>query len=190
MVDVSNKPTSRRTATARGQVELTKIAYDAIVTNSAAKGDVLGVARTAAILAAKRCDELIPLCHTLPLGNVEVTFDCKSSKKSYSVVVTACVVTTSTTGVEMEALTAAAIACLTIIDMIKAVDRSASVNSLRVIAKTGGTSGDWREDAVGKLILVDPSNVTILSRNTIASGVTVVAQRTQNARRPRGRTSL
>jgi cyclic pyranopterin phosphate synthase len=152
MVDVTPKSVTVRTATAAARVVLSAIAYDAVINNTLAKGDVLGVARIAGILAAKRCDEIIPLCHTLPLTGIEVKLHPTRNKLTCAIEISATITTAAQTGVEMEALLAVSIAALTVIDMIKALDRGASVQDVRVTAKSGGKSGDWVRDESGELV--------------------------------------
>lgn len=137
MVDVGGKPVTARSATAEGSVRISPAHERAIRENSARKGSVLDVARLAGILAAKRTDELIPLCHTLPLDAVDVDAVLEPGR----VRVIATVRTQSRTGVEMEALTAVAIACLTVIDMGKSIDKEMVIEAVRVIEKHGGRSG-------------------------------------------------
>jgi len=142
MVDVSEKPETERIAVAEGRVVMTAATLDTIVKGNAKKGDVLGTARVAAIMAAKRTHELVPLCH--PLMLTKVTVDIKTDKSLPGCVVRATVKTRGQTGVEMEALTAVSIGCLTIYDMIKAVEREASIDGVRLIEKKGGKSGHFR----------------------------------------------
>jgi cyclic pyranopterin phosphate synthase len=142
MVDVSAKPETVREATARARVTMQPETLALILSGTAHKGDVLGVARLAGIMAAKRTADLIPLCHPLPIA--AVTVDLVPDVPSSAVEITATVRTTGRTGVEMEALTAASIAALTVYDMCKAVDRGMVVEDLRVVAKSGGASGDFR----------------------------------------------
>lgn len=139
MVDVSAKPETARTATAQVTVHMTEVASELIRTGAAAKGDVLAVARVAGIMAAKQTSALIPLCHPLPISAVTVDLTVAPGR----VEIIATVRTTSRTGVEMEALTAASIAALTVYDMTKAVDRGMRIDHLRVVAKSGGASGDF-----------------------------------------------
>ncbi len=131
MVDVGAKPRQRRTASAEGVVHCAAATIRALRRKALPKGDVLTVAKIAGIQAAKRCDELIPLCHSLPLDSVDVDFEVKAK----SVRVTATARTTAKTGVEMEALTAVSVAALTIYDMCKAVDKGMSIGEIRVTAK-------------------------------------------------------
>jgi cyclic pyranopterin phosphate synthase len=142
MVDVGGKPETARSATARGQVRMSKEAFEAVRGNAVAKGDVLTVAQVAGITAAKRTGELIPLCHPLGLDAVDVKVALDPALPGVTVEATARV--TGRTGVEMEALTAVAVSCLTVYDMVKAMDRSMVIEQVRLIEKTGGTRGDWR----------------------------------------------
>ncbi len=141
MVDVSAKAETHRIARAAGEIRMQPATLALIRSGSAKKGDVLGVARIAAIQAAKRTSELIPLCHPLPITRVTVEFD--TDDASSSVRCTAQVETLGRTGVEMEALTAVQIGLLTIYDMCKAVDRGMVMGGIRVLEKHGGKSGDW-----------------------------------------------
>jgi cyclic pyranopterin phosphate synthase len=143
MVDVGHKPETARAATARVRVVMQPGTLAMIRAGSAAKGDVLGVARLAGIMAAKRTADLIPLCHPLPLASVRVDL---APEGEDAVAIEARVTTTGRTGVEMEALTAASVAALTVYDMCKAVDRGMRIEALRVVAKSGGKSGDFRQD--------------------------------------------
>jgi cyclic pyranopterin phosphate synthase len=143
MVDVGGKPETRRAATARVRVLMRPETLALIRAGGAAKGDVLGVARLAGIMGAKRTAELIPLCHPLPLTSVRVELACEGED---AVAIEATVETTGRTGVEMEALTAASVAALTVYDMCKAVDRGMRIEALRVVAKSGGKSGTFRQD--------------------------------------------
>lgn len=146
MVDVSAKAETHRVARAAGVIRMRSETLQAIRGNALAKGDVLGVARVAGIQAAKRTAELIPLCHTLPLDDVQVTFALDDSIPGVSVEATAR--TTGRTGVEMEAMVAASMALLTIYDMAKGSDREMVVSEVRLLEKQGGRSGHWRrEDA-------------------------------------------
>jgi cyclic pyranopterin phosphate synthase len=143
MVDVSAKPVTARTATAQAQVVMQAETLAMIVEGTAKKGDVLGVARLAGIMAAKRTADLIPLCHPLPIS--AVTVDLQPDATARVVGITATVRTTGQTGVEMEALTAASVAALTVYDMCKAVDRSMRIEGLRVTHKAGGKSGEFAQ---------------------------------------------
>jgi len=142
MVDVSGKSATSRTAVAEGRVVMSKATLELIVSGNAKKGDVLGVARVAGIMAAKRTADLIPLCHPLALS--KVTLDITPDQKLPGCIVRATVKVTGPTGVEMEALTAVSIACLTLYDMLKAVERGMTIEAVRLLEKTGGASGDWR----------------------------------------------
>ena len=140
MVDVGGKAVTARVAVAGGRIGMTAQALAAIREGSAKKGDVLATARIAGIMAAKRTAELIPLCHPLPISSVTIDLALDAD----GVAVTASVSTTGQTGVEMEALTAASVALLTIYDMAKALDRGMRIDGVRLLEKRGGKSGDWR----------------------------------------------
>ena len=142
MVDVSAKPATERIAVAEGRVVMSKATLDLIVSGNAKKGDVLGTARIAGIMAAKRTSDLIPLCHPLALS--KVTLDIAPDKKLPGCIVRATVKVTGPTGVEMEALTAVSVACLTIYDMIKAVERGVRIEGIHLVEKKGGKSGHYR----------------------------------------------
>jgi cyclic pyranopterin phosphate synthase len=142
MVDVSSKPATERVATAEGRVVMSRATLDLIVSGNAKKGDVLGTARLAGIMAAKRTSDLIPLCHPLALS--KVTLDVAADSELPGCIVRATVKVTGPTGVEMEALTAVSIACLTIYDMIKAVERGVRIEGIRLVEKKGGKSGHYR----------------------------------------------
>jgi cyclic pyranopterin phosphate synthase len=142
MVDVSSKPGTERVAVAEGRVVMSKATLDLIISGNAKKGDVLGTARVAGIMAAKRTSDLIPLCHPLALS--KVTLDITVDRKLPGCVARATVKVTGPTGVEMEALTAVAVACLTIYDMIKAAERGVRIEGLHLIEKKGGKSGHYR----------------------------------------------
>jgi len=142
MVDVSDKPATERLAVAEGRVLMTTATLDLIVSGNAKKGDVLGTARIAGIMAAKRTSELIPLCHPLALS--KVTVDIEPDPKLPGCLVRASVKVTGPTGVEMEALTAVSVACLTIYDMIKAVERGVRIEGIHLVEKLGGKSGHYR----------------------------------------------
>lgn len=141
MVDVSQKPDTVRSATARGEIHMAPATLDLILKGAAPKGEVLATARLAGILAAKRTSDLIPLCHPLPLARVDVAFEPLADRSGLAI--TAMAKVTGKTGVEMEALTAVAIAGLTVYDMIKAVDRAAHIEGIRLVAKEGGASGRY-----------------------------------------------
>jgi cyclic pyranopterin phosphate synthase len=140
MVDVGDKAASERRAVAAGRVVMKPETAALVAAGTAAKGDVLGVARIAGIMAAKRTSELIPLCHPLALSAVSLEF----SVEADAVSIEATVSTTGPTGVEMEALTAVSVAALTIYDMLKAVDRGMRIEAVRLREKSGGRSGDFR----------------------------------------------
>ena len=142
MVDVSAKPATERVAVAEGRVVMQRKTLALVRKGEAKKGDVLGAARLAGILAAKRTHELIPLCHPLPLSQIEV--DIAPDAKLPGVMVTARVKVAGRTGVEMEALTAVSVACLTVYDMVKAVERGMRIEGIRLIEKRGGRSGHYR----------------------------------------------
>jgi cyclic pyranopterin phosphate synthase len=142
MVDVSAKSATERMAVAEGRVIMSKTTLDLIVAGNARKGDVLGTARIAGIMAAKRTADLIPLCHPLALS--KVTLDITPDGKLPGCIVRATVKVTGPTGVEMEALTAVSVACLTVYDMIKAVERSARIEGIHLVEKKGGKSGHYR----------------------------------------------
>ena len=144
MVDVSAKPVTERTATARARVTMLPATLALIRGGGAKKGDVLGVARLAGIMAAKRTAELIPLCHPLPI--TAVTVELTADAAANAVEITATVRTTGQTGVEMEALTAASIAALTVYDMCKSVDRGMRIEAIRLTHKAGGKSGEFIQD--------------------------------------------
>jgi cyclic pyranopterin phosphate synthase len=144
MVDVSAKPVTSRTAVAEGHVRMQPETLALIRAGDAKKGDVLGTARLAGIMAAKRTHELIPLCHALQLSKVSV--DLTLDEALPGVRVTAEAKLAGQTGVEMEALTAVSVACLTIYDMVKAVDRAMVIGDIRLLAKSGGRSGDFVAD--------------------------------------------
>jgi len=140
MVDVGGKPETARSATASGRIRMSAAALQAVREGSGPKGDVLAAARIAGIMAAKRTGELIPLCHPLALDAVSVDFDFEDN----GVRVTARASLTGRTGVEMEAMSAACVALLTIYDMAKALDKGMVIDGVRLLEKTGGKSGAWR----------------------------------------------
>lgn len=142
MVDVGAKPATQRRAVAGGRISMSAEALEAIRTGNAPKGDVLSTARIAGIMAAKRTSDLIPLCHPLALTQVGVDF----SWEDNGIAVTATAATAGPTGVEMEALTAASVALLTLYDMAKALDRAMLIGDIRLLEKSGGRSGDWRAE--------------------------------------------
>jgi cyclic pyranopterin phosphate synthase len=144
MVDVGAKPATERFAAAEGAVRMSAAACALVAGNAAAKGDVLGVARVAGLMAAKRAAELIPLCHPVALTHAEVELSVDAALPGVRVRATAR--TVAGTGVEMEALTAATVALLTVYDMVKAADRGMEILGVRVVEKRGGRSGAWRAD--------------------------------------------
>ena len=142
MVDVGAKPATQRRAVACGRITMSSEALDAIRSGNAPKGDVLSTARIAGIMAAKRTSDLIPLCHPIALTSVSVDFAWEAD----GIAVTATAATSGPTGVEMEALTAASVALLTLYDMAKALDRAMLLGNIRLLEKSGGRSGDWRAE--------------------------------------------
>jgi cyclic pyranopterin phosphate synthase len=144
MVDVSAKPKTDRVATARGWVGMDHGTLALVLSGSSAKGDVARIAELAGIMAAKRTGELIPLCHPLPLTAVAVRVEPDEALPGLAV--TAEVRTTGRTGVEMEALTAVSVACLTIYDMLKSKARDMTIERIELVTKSGGASGDWRRE--------------------------------------------
>ena len=144
MVDVGAKPVTERTATARARVAMLPATLAMIRSGGATKGDVLGVARLAGIMAAKRTADLIPLCHPLPISAVGI--ELVADEASGGVEIAATVRTTGQTGVEMEALTAASVAALTVYDMCKSVDRGMRIEALRLTHKAGGKSGEFTQE--------------------------------------------
>jgi cyclic pyranopterin monophosphate synthase len=145
MVDVSEKGATERIAIAEGRVFMRKETLDLVLAGNAMKGDVLGAARLAGIMAAKRTHGLIPLCHPLPLTKIEININPEHALPGF--LVQATVKVTAKTGVEMEALTAVSIACLTIYDMVKAVERGMHIEGIRLLHKSGGKSGEWRAES-------------------------------------------
>jgi cyclic pyranopterin phosphate synthase len=144
MVDVSAKTSTQRTAIAEGVVRMSPAAYQLLSAQENAKGEVLNTARVAGVLAAKRCAELIPLCHSLPLSFVGVEFEANDG--THSILVRATCRTDYKTGVEMEAMTACSVAALTIYDMCKAADKGIVLEHIKLRYKSGGKSGEWRND--------------------------------------------
>lgn len=141
MVDVSDKPITKRTAITTGRITMNDEAFQALVEEKVSKGNVLGIARIAAIQGAKRTADLIPLCHPLPLTKINVEFTLEP--KTRSVITEIEVTTNGVTGVEMEALTATSIALLTIYDMLKAIDKRMEISDISLLQKKGGKSGDF-----------------------------------------------
>src|SRR5262250_3114941 len=142
MVDVSEKPASERVAVAAGFVRMSATTLDLVLSGNAKKGDVLGAARIAGIMAAKKTPELIPLCHPLPVAKVDI--EIKPDRALPGLIVRAAVKVTGQTGVEMEALTAVSVACLTIYDMVKAVERGVRIEGIHLVEKKGGKSGHYQ----------------------------------------------
>jgi cyclic pyranopterin monophosphate synthase len=145
MVDVTAKNLTERIAVAEGRVIMRKETLDAVIAGNAVKGDVLGAARLAGIMAAKRTHGLIPLCHPLPITTVEIEINPEHALPGF--LVQATVKVTGQTGVEMEALVAVSIACLTIYDMAKAIEKSMHIEGIRLLSKSGGKSGDYRAES-------------------------------------------
>ncbi len=145
MVDVGGKAETARTAVAEGTVQMSAEAFGKVERHQIAKGDVLTVAEVAGVMGAKRTADLVPLCHPLALD--VVTVEARLDESLPGVRVTASASLTGRTGVEMEALTAVSVACLTIYDMVKSADRSMVIGEIRLVSKTGGTRGDWRREA-------------------------------------------
>jgi cyclic pyranopterin monophosphate synthase len=141
MVDVGEKPVTQRMAAAEGAVRMSREAFELVADHGITKGDVLSVAEVAGTMGAKRTGELIPLCHPLNLDLVQV--ETRLEPELPGVCITAVARATGRTGVEMEALTAVAVACLTVYDMVKAVDRGMIIEDIRLVSKSGGTRGDW-----------------------------------------------
>lgn len=142
MVDIADKKETTRQATAEGHIAMSDAALTAIIEGNVKKGDVLSTARIAGIMAAKKTSELIPLCHPLPLSSVKIEFETQDD----GITCSATARCTGKTGVEMEALTAASVALLTIYDMAKAIDKGMVIGNTRLLAKSGGKSGDWRAE--------------------------------------------
>jgi molybdenum cofactor biosynthesis protein MoaC len=148
MVDVGSKPNTVRTALAAGRVVLGEEAYRAVSEKTVSKGDVLSIAQIAGIMGAKQTSKLIPLCHDLHLKGVDVELTLE--ERAFSVDVQAYAKSVGQTGVEMEALTAVSIACLTIYDMCKSISKDLRITDIHLIAKTGGMSGDYRKSQLGE----------------------------------------
>ncbi|MCW1969510.1 MAG: cyclic pyranopterin monophosphate synthase MoaC [Anaerolineae bacterium] len=147
MVDVGDKPDNHRVAEARGCIRMTVAAYEALVRGDLKKGDALGVARVAGIMAAKRTSELIPLCHPIALTKVDVRCEASRPNSDYGQVdIVARVECRGKTGVEMEALTAVSVAALTIYDMVKAIDRTMTIGNIELMHKSGGQRGDYHRN--------------------------------------------
>ncbi len=148
MVDVSDKAVTSRSATARGRVEVSARVVELLRGDGVPKGDAIAVARIAGIMAAKRTPDLVPLCHPLAIDGVDVDVEVEHSgaDDGGAVIIRAEVRSTGRTGVEMEALTSVTVAALTVIDMVKAVDKHARITDVEVVAKSGGRSGDWSRE--------------------------------------------
>lgn len=142
MVDISSKPDTIRKAVASGTITMSQAGYSQVRAGMTAKGDVLGVARLAGIMAAKKVDDLIPLTHALPISSIEIDFGFDNLKRT--ITINAQVKITGKTGVEMEALTAVAVSALTIYDMCKAVDKGMVISNIRLLSKSGGKSGTYK----------------------------------------------
>lgn len=147
MVDISDKKATVRTAIACSSIVVTKEIYDKISHNEIGKGDVLAVAQIAGIILAKRTSDIIPMCHPLLLKGVDVSFDWKQSEEQYRLLIEVKVKTEGSTGVEMEALTAASATALTVYDMCKAVDKGMIIGETYLLEKTGGKSGDYTRNS-------------------------------------------
>jgi cyclic pyranopterin phosphate synthase len=145
MVDVTDKPVTARRAVAEATVKMDQETLTLVIDGSGPKGDVLSVAELAGIMAAKRTAELIPLCHPLALS--DVTVEIAPDRKAGTLVIKASTATTAQTGVEMEAMTAASVAALTVYDMVKSADRFVTITAIRLLEKSGGASGHWRRPA-------------------------------------------
>jgi cyclic pyranopterin phosphate synthase len=144
MVDISDKPVTNRMAKARGVIRMKRETLEAIRSGTTQKGDVIAVARIAGVMAAKKTSELVPLCHPIPLTDVDLTIDLDESLPGARV--TASAKTAAQTGVEMEAVVAATVTLVTIFDMVKALDRDLEIGEITVTEKHGGKSGDWVRD--------------------------------------------
>jgi cyclic pyranopterin phosphate synthase len=144
MVDVSSKPVTSRRAVAEALVTLSPETMSLVIDGGGPKGDVLGVAELAGVMGGKRTSELIPLCHPLPLTDLQVSIT--PDRAAGALRIRAEAATTGQTGVEMEAMTAATVAALTVYDMVKGVERGVEIRSIRLVSKTGGKSGDWTRD--------------------------------------------
>ncbi|QTC41770.1 cyclic pyranopterin monophosphate synthase MoaC [Bacillus sp. V3] len=147
MVDITAKNESSRYAKARSSITVTKEIYDKIVNDDFKKGDVLSVAQVAGIMGAKQTSSIIPMCHPIPISGVDISFDWKEKKPHYELVITTEVKTKGSTGVEMEALTAASVTALTIYDMCKAVDKGMVIGETYLLEKSGGKSGDFLRES-------------------------------------------
>ena len=148
MVDVGKKPETRRVARAEARVALSAEAFRRVVENRIEKGDVLTVAKIAGIQGAKETARLVPLCHPIPIGAIRVDLSLDGARREVRIETE--VATRAATGVEMEAMTAASVAALTVYDMCKAVDRGGSIAEVRLLAKSGGRSGEWKRSTPGR----------------------------------------
>jgi cyclic pyranopterin monophosphate synthase len=146
MVDISEKQETIRTAIAKSSIAVSKEIYDKINNNDIKKGDVLAVAQVAGIMAAKKTSDIIPMCHPLSLSGVDIRFSWERKDKEYQLIITANVRTKGSTGVEMEALTAASVTALTVYDMCKAIDKGMIIGPTYLVEKTGGKSGDYKRE--------------------------------------------
>ncbi|CAK7193533.1 Cyclic pyranopterin monophosphate synthase [Commensalibacter sp. Nvir] len=146
MVDISLKQPTKRKATATGSIKISPKAYKLVKQGNSQKGDILGIARIAAIQGSKQTSNLIPLCHPLPLTHINVSFTCHDEQ--YRLTLQVIAETEGKTGVEMEALTAVSVGLLTIYDMLKAVDKAMAIESIYLIEKHGGKSGDWKRSEI------------------------------------------
>lgn len=182
MVDVSDKPLSVRRAVAEATVKMDQDTLTLVIDGQGPKGDVLSVAELAGIMAAKRTAELIPLCHPLPLS--EVAVEITPERKSGTLVITASAATTAQTGVEMEAMTAATIAALTVYDMVKSADRFVTVTNVRLLEKSGGKSGHWKRPASGAVSAAD-APVGAARKATGGAGAKPSGKPPKRARPPR-----
>lgn len=145
MVDVSDKPVTSRTALAHSSITVSKEIFEKIVNNGIKKGDVLAVAQVAAVMAAKKTWEIIPMCHPIPLTGVNISFTWeKKNSEQFELLIMTSIKTTGNTGVEMEALTAASVCALTVYDMCKAIDKGMVIGPTYLLEKTGGKNGDFK----------------------------------------------
>jgi cyclic pyranopterin monophosphate synthase len=148
MVDISEKHETIRTAIAKSSITVSKEIYDKINNNDIKKGDVLAVAQVAGIMAAKKTSDIIPMCHPLSLTGVDIRFSWERKDKHYQLIISASVKTKGSTGVEMEALTSASVAALTVYDMCKAIDKGMIIGPTYLVEKTGGKSGDYKREEI------------------------------------------
>ncbi|MDZ5474443.1 cyclic pyranopterin monophosphate synthase MoaC [Bacillus sp. 31A1R] len=146
MVDVSDKQETVRTAIAYSSIKVNKDIYDGIANNEMKKGDVLAVAQVAAVMAAKKTWDIIPMCHPLPLSSIDISFEWEINKEEYTLLIQSFVKTKGNTGVEMEALTAASVCALTVYDMCKALDKGMVIGPTYLVEKTGGKHGDYKRE--------------------------------------------